>query len=716
MVGMFILLAATAAAQCVTPVDGTIAPSSTTTTLCSGPHYLNNTNGGNGAILVQGDGVLDCNGTILIGNGTANAIGNQFGTSHRITVKNCILYNFNRGIWINTADNATITNNEIRNFSHAAIYLSNTANNNLVINNTLINDKMLNQSNGISMSGTDNNFSNILINNTGIGFYSVGQSNNTLINNISIYNSRYSGFQVNAGWNFSINNSRIMNPQISDKDGGFNITPNNCINELGNVSTSFGFYNVDYGSNLRIDNTYISNFGTNLYNGNSVNMIVNNVTTNYSCGSSIADHESHATILNCKIYNSGWNGIRILSNHSLISNNYIENFRHHGIDTHSETDTVTDSYYNITAHNNIITQTDDMRFGFDSYPGIFFGHCLNCTIYYNSIENLSCYGGWVANRGIGTTGGNLSAIFVYNNSLKNICGQCFWDYASHSTYQDNIVDNCTGAAYHLSNSYSPLTKNSTNYAVVNKTIVRNMNYTIQVHSTVDNLTNVSIFEQTSLKIQVEGVHSGHYVNVYPTFPFNDIYNASSGQILATNQSAWNGTLSVNDTIIVADFTDALNFTVSSPNAEVPYGQLAFSGVSNNGVPVTSYWFGYSGVNYTYPYNTIIAEGIYNITLYGMDAIGSVTGTVYILAISGATDYTNRILLATTNSMGGIWKFFFAVAIAIVLVSVIALFVSIENNRTVDYQGVFNSLAMVVIFIVIVIISIIIIGIYIASAT
>jgi len=155
-------------------------------------------------INVGTDGItLEGNGHIIdgVGSGTGVSINNK----HNVTIKNCVIREFNTGIDLLSGSNDTLVNNIISNNSFAGIYL-NSSSHNVLINNTVHNNDY-----GISLL-TDcdsNTFTDNIVYSNQVNGISLSDTsrfnlfwNNSLINNV-INNAYEDTASTNNSWNLA---------------------------------------------------------------------------------------------------------------------------------------------------------------------------------------------------------------------------------------------------------------------------------------------------------------------------------------------------------------------------------------------------------------------------------------------------------------------------------------------------------------------------------
>jgi parallel beta-helix repeat protein len=168
--------------------------------------------------ITANDITLDCNGYSIIGSGGGYGI--YLNVKTGVTIKNCFVNSFSRGIYLIWSINNAITSNTVSN-GVEGIYLTASSSNNAITNNIALNNQV-----GIFLASFSNN--NIIANNTasnnnfGIGLTS--SSNNNIIANNTASNNAI-GIEVSG-----VRNSIIY--------------LNNFINNFENARSSSLFINV----------------------------------------------------------------------------------------------------------------------------------------------------------------------------------------------------------------------------------------------------------------------------------------------------------------------------------------------------------------------------------------------------------------------------------------------------------------------------------------
>jgi len=279
---------------CLTPYEGMQITESTT--FCPGTYYLNGS--ATGAIQIGADNVvLDGNGSTIVGNSTNTAIMRDAYYTN-ITIRNCNIQNYWRGIYHWNGDNWLIYNNAI-NTTNFGIQLRAPINTS-IYNNTIYGGNRSNTGTaGIELQnfGRDNNIFDNNINDFRDGIRIKEQNNatqiyNNFINNSgndgiwvhlnstganvynnTIYNSYWNGIAVHSNFSVIDSNIIIFNKELSGHhclDANpkeisptvFTMSYTNFTNNICNISATFDI-NFAEGTGMYIQNA------TNLYIANN---------------------------------------------------------------------------------------------------------------------------------------------------------------------------------------------------------------------------------------------------------------------------------------------------------------------------------------------------------------------------------------------------------------------------------------------------------------
>ncbi|MFH1229428.1 MAG: right-handed parallel beta-helix repeat-containing protein [Candidatus Aenigmatarchaeota archaeon] len=442
------------------------------------------------------DITLDCNGYNLTGSGSNAAISISGRTN--VTVKNCVMTNFDYGIVIDTSTYNNITNNTA-NGNNFGIYMNTGADSNTLTNNTVAN----NYNTGIYFnSGSSNavNF-NKVYNNTNYDLYNSGSDNNFTLNywgNVTYCNNTISGIAQDD-----------MLPFYTDEDMTIlQSTPDFCA--CGATITEDKTLTRDYtcpgnGIIIGAENITIDCDGhsiTGPYDG-------------YSYGISLNDYWNSITIKNCNIKYFGI-GIYLdyTLNSSIVNNSLSGNVYEGDIGA---------GIYLIGSAENLLISGNHI---FDNEYGIYSFDCMNTntTIISNTIENNNM------EDGDGDYGTGIYFYMGDNNSITN-------NTIRNNTYSYGLYDGATNtniSGNSISDNYDGLYLDGSDSILGNNNISSNSymgirgsgtgtNWTITQRNVITN-NNISI----SGLIDISGDGVLELINSYLTY--NGAFISQTGNL------------------------------------------------------------------------------------------------------------------------------------------------------------------------------------------
>ena len=481
----------------------------------------------NGSCLITGANniIIDCNGHSMTGNGTGYGI-DLIGYPN-VTVKNCIISNFNKGMFVSSSNFDTILNNTIHN-SQDGLYLTSSSNNTLA-NNTIHS----NLAYGIYLY--DHSSNNTVINNTvfnntqfGIQLYSSSQYNNIISN--TVYNNSFEGILLwSAQYNVLSNNSVFNN----SRDG---------------IRLSSTYYNQLY-NNTAYNN---SRYGISFSDGTN-NLLINNLVANNSNhGIHIYSYSTNNNITNNLIVNNSGSGIylQFLSSSNDINYNDIYNNTVYEIDNGlSNSINAIYNYWGTTdcaqINSKIFDWNDNNAYGNVTYQPFLndtysIGSPMNCTLPTSCGDTITSDTTLTSDL----TGCNGSGLIFGVNSITldcaghNITGNGTGNGIS-STY-NSTIKNCKVSGFDQGISISGISNNN----VFNNTVYNNVNAGILVFaaSQYTNVTNNIAFDN---KYGIHVISSSDYNNITNNIVYNNthsgirVYLSSTGNIVANNSASEN---------------------------------------------------------------------------------------------------------------------------------------------------------------------------------
>jgi parallel beta-helix repeat protein len=346
--------------------------------------------------------ILDCQGHTIDGVDTGGTYGINIirasQTNTNITIKNCVVTDWDEGLYLEYSSNNTFTNITTNSNtcgldlyrSSNNIFTNITANSNgyegfylySSSNNTFTNITADSNSEGFYLESSSNNntFTNIIATNNDKGFYLYGSSNNIFTNITANSNTDY-GFHLAL----SSNNS-FTNITANSNGYGFYLysSSNNTFTNVTANSNGYGFYLYSSSNNNIFTNiTTNSNTWVGLYlEESSNNNILTNITTNLNGYQGFYfDTSSNNILTNCIVNSNGYEGFYLYSasnntftniiatnndkgfylygsSNNTIRNSIISNSSTYGI--HLEYSTASGEYAeNNTFYNNLLNNTDN---------------------------------------------------------------------------------------------------------------------------------------------------------------------------------------------------------------------------------------------------------------------------------------------------------------------------------------------------------------------
>lgn len=371
-------------AGCVDPYDDLYINENTI--LCSGSFSIIDTNTDGAIIINASNVVLTCNQTEIIGDRTGFGI--SINNKENVTIENCIITAFDRGVDLdNAARNVLVYNNTI-NGSNEGMRVNG-------LNNTISYNSIYNNNNDgifIWSDTTQNNtisHNNISFNGQS-GIYSgYEQSNGTYVNNTISHNG-------NMGiWLTNSHDNKIENNTINNNTYGIYFGDNS----QGNILINNEIYNINNPGIVLVtgshDNQMIGNLiynnpiGVSVFESHNIALINNTVHSNveYSITSSSSNN---LTFINNTAYNASY-GYRLDSGNLLVfENNTVYNTTN-GIYSKINNAVLTNNVmYELTAYGmtiNAVNVTVENNTAYDNINGIYIANSENITINNNLVYN-----------------------------------------------------------------------------------------------------------------------------------------------------------------------------------------------------------------------------------------------------------------------------------------------------------------------------------------
>ncbi len=245
--------------------------------LCAGTYNTNDANGDGILKIGANNIVLDCNNSVIVGNGAGYGIYSNGYNGN--TIKNCNIKKYSKGIYLENSNSNILTNNIITNSTTAGIELVD-ASHNTISGNTL----RFNTKRGINLVPSEilddatsckyNVIKNNIIESQQYGItLQNGNDYNNVTNNIVNYNSN-AGIQITGNNNNNAVHNYVVGNNLTG-NGGFDVT-----------ESKRGFYSGIYvgsaGLNYIVNNNVLNNLGPGiaLFNSSSNEIRSNNVKNN----------------------------------------------------------------------------------------------------------------------------------------------------------------------------------------------------------------------------------------------------------------------------------------------------------------------------------------------------------------------------------------------------------------------------------------------------
>ena len=429
----------------------------------AGEYVLNQSlNATTTCITISSDNVsLDLNGFNLTGDGGASDYGvfvyNSKEELNNITILNGSIYSFERGIYLSSSSNNTLSN-IATDLNGYGILLSSSSDN--ILSNIISN---LNTEYGIFLSSSsDNILSNITSNlNTERGILLFSSSNNTLSNITS-----------------SSNSIGIYLTSSSD---------NNSLSSINSNSNSYGIYLDSSSDNNLTDITSDSNTQSGIYvHSNSDSNILSRINSTSNTYGIYLASSSNNILENNNMNNNTYN--------FRISGLYANSYFNHVISSNNIVDYSYKIYYNYSA--------SSFEFNSITVPDAGMVVCANCfnvtyknlNLNHHNFQGLFFYN--VSNSNVENINSNSNSYGIYlssssNNTISNITSNL---NTEHGIYLLSSSNNTLSNITSNSNNYGIyLRSNSDNNSLSNITSNSNTEYGIYLRSNSDNnLTDLTL--------------------------------------------------------------------------------------------------------------------------------------------------------------------------------------------------------------------------------
>lgn len=385
-----------------------------------------------GEIVIQKNHItVDGNGCRVQGSGSGK--GFDLSVINNVTIKNVVVDNFSKGIFLHASSGNTISRNDIVNNSNGIeIYYSSSDNvisRNHIVNNSCVGIKL------VSSSSNNIVYGNTIANNNEWGVYMSSAPNNTFCQNM-IDKNRYN-FGVFGGRNLrdyihSIDDSNLVNGKPV-----YYIVNKKNLTMSHTTHPQIGYLALINCTNVKVENLTITeenDRGIHLAYTNNSTIINNNIKKDF-VGVMLLSSSSN-TISGNHIASQNTGILLIESCNNILIGNKIVNNSYHGIDSSRSS-------------NNSISGNEIRDNGCGIWLILSFGYHISKNNVTNNQEGLHCYSSpnniiyrndISANKN-GISFGNASNNKVFeNNIFANKIGIGLWG-GNVSVYHNNFVNN-----------------------------------------------------------------------------------------------------------------------------------------------------------------------------------------------------------------------------------------------------------------------------------
>jgi|GEM_PF-1497047 len=546
--------------------------------------------GGHGLIMGVDDITLDCNGYLISRNESLNDSGEPFffgiqlHNISNVTIKNCVIRDFDYGIFLNLSNNCLLYNNTLS-FSEGTILIfsSNLTN---VTSNTLTNN---NGGIGILLGESNTILNNTIINGSAEAIYLVGSHNNSIIGNFINDNSD-DGIVIDES-----DGNILSYNTISNNDEGIYMRPSSDYNSIISntiINGDYGVFSFLSTGNKLFNNSIIGNDVGVFFDTVTNSLIINNTVSNNDDEGIYLESSSHTQIEENTVNNNGL-GIKLIpySFNNTFSNNTVNYNLRHGlsIDNSSMENKLYGNrvcfnnlqrtiYNDIYINGNTLGEnnTCDTTYKYNDTnttgcvnPCVPCGEILTSDISLNADLNcsdkdsleglivgtdsitLDCRGHKIQGKGLyfGIVGLNVSNVTVKKCNVSNFEYGMFFELSSNNTLSNNVVTNNDEGGIILisSSNFNTLTSNTARNNSAGIIILESTNNTL-INNTADYNTWGSYIDNLSTGNALydnyfcfNNISGGAYYDIYDgdattgdnntcntVFNYNDSSNIMSG--------------------------------------------------------------------------------------------------------------------------------------------------------------------------------------------
>ncbi|MEM3407886.1 MAG: DUF2341 domain-containing protein, partial [Nitrososphaerota archaeon] len=546
--------------------------------------------------------VFDCQGHVIDGNLNINTKGIFLNKKENVSIKNCIITDFEDGIEFIETPNSNIINNTISNNLINGIKLNSNSNNAIILKNYFYNNTY-----GLILTDADNSlvYNNTFINNINSSIILFNESElNLLSNNLISYGLNGITFWLVSNNRIEKNLIKNTNLSILLNQSVTNILTENILN-LNN----YGVY-LDSSSNNTLTNNIASTnneYGIYLYSSSN-NNIYNNFFKN-----------TNNFYFDGIIYANRWNTTKAPGT-NIVGGNYIGGNFWATPDGTGFSENCTDSDKDGICDSSYILVTNNIDYlPLAQIPVCYCDSCSNCI---DKLNDAFCI-----EVKLTADISNWEGDCIYNpENFNNKIFDCQGHTIDGSEYgygvylynnQNNIIKNCIITDF----EYGIYLESSSNIILVNNTANSN-SYGILLYDSTNNIiSNSSISENEDTGIYLESSSNNMLTNNNVNSNYYGIYLYDS-----TNNIISNSSISENEDTGIYLYFSSNNILINNNVNSNYYGIEVYVGHNNNlssnnicyNIHYDIFNEGYSTIGNnntcetTYKYNDENSDGCYNL--------------------------------------------------------------------------------------------------------
>lgn len=435
--------------------------------------------------------------------------------------------------------------------------------NNIIINcnQTELSGSNLDQSQGIKIDNSNNvTLSGCILKKYNSDIFTSGSANNIIIKNNNIHNAAHTGILSYGNYNLNISNNTFINASI------YLSSNQNGIIEFNN------FYCQDFGCGGRNEAIFTTNTNNSFIHNNTINQS--------QLGIYIYSNNKYFQIQKNQIFNTD-RGLVIRDNKNSFSkieeNNFYNNtndYDKYNLDIQIRNSSFINISYNTILKSIdssiVITSSNDLNINNNAITMIcienrsnYNGNGQNEPCTYIFLKELyktwcyadACYSPYNLNKVSSSGSDNIN---IYSNLyLGDSPVKAFIQGGENISFVDSDTWIRSFEFYNLSNKQTIYIKKNEE-SIFNK--IRNYS-TTNSQMLYEGYELVPYWFYGIKKTEMQFYNEKEYVqtlslfDLSDAFPYNDIYNSSSGEVIASNVNNYSLTLAPGEKIIIGNFTD-----------------------------------------------------------------------------------------------------------------------------------------------------------------